>query len=66
MGTKIPRKNAGLLPKFNDDEFNASIRSSKFHNKLKQPYIVPEHKIIANYLKNHSIVFKSYRINLTI
>ena len=46
MGTKIPRKNAGLLPKFNDDEFNASIRSTKFHNKLKEPYIVPEHKII--------------------
>ena len=64
MGTKIPRKNAGLLPKFNDDEFNASIRPSKFHNKLKEPYIVPEHKIIAK--KNHSIVFKSYRINLTI
>ena len=32
---------------------NASIRSSKFHNELKGPDIVPVHKKKSKYLKKN-------------
>ena len=44
MNTNIIRKNAAFFAKYTRDDINASIRSSKFHNELKEADIVPVHK----------------------
>ena len=44
MNTNIIRKNAAFFAKYMCDDINASIRSSKFHNELKEADIVPVHK----------------------
>ena len=44
MNTNIIRKNAAFPAKYTRDDINASIRSSKFHNELKEADIVPVHK----------------------
>ena len=44
MNTNIIRKNAVFLAKYMCDDINASIRSSNFHNELKEADIVPVHK----------------------
>ena len=44
MNTNIIRKNAAFFAKYTCDDINASIRSSKFHNELKEADIVPVHK----------------------
>ena len=41
MNTK---QNAAFFAKYSCDDINASIRSSKFHNELKEADIVPVHK----------------------
>ena len=43
MNTNI-RKNAAFFAKYTCDDINASKRSSKFHNELKESDIVPVHK----------------------
>ena len=42
--TNILRKNEAFLAKYTCDDINSSIRSSKFHNELKEADIVPVHK----------------------
>ena len=44
MNTNIIRKNAAFFAKYMRDDINASIRSSKFHNELKEADIIPAHK----------------------
>ena len=44
INTNIIRKNAAFFAKYTCDDINASIRSSKFHNELKEADIVPVHK----------------------
>ena len=44
MNTNIIRKNAAFFAKYTCHDINASIRSSKFHNGLKNADIVPVHK----------------------
>ena len=44
MNTNIIRKNAAFFAKYICDDINASIRSSNFHNELKEADIVPVHK----------------------
>ena len=44
MNTNIIRKNAAFSAKYVCDDINASIRSSNFHNELKEADIVPVHK----------------------
>ena len=39
-----------MRPK-NCENINASIRSSKLHNEVKEADIIPVHKKILNYLK---------------
>ena len=43
MNTNILRKNA-FFAKYTYDDINSYIRSSKFHNELKEGNIVPVHK----------------------
>ena len=44
MNTKIIRRNAAFFAKYTCTDINASIRSPKFHNELKEADIVPVHK----------------------
>ena len=44
MNTNIIRKNAAFFAKYICNDINASIRSSNFHNELKEADIVPVHK----------------------
>ena len=44
MSTKVLKQNAAFFEKYSCDDINASIRSSKFHNELKEADIVPVHK----------------------
>ena len=44
MNTNIIRKNAAFSAKYVCDDINASIRSSNFHNELKEADIVLVHK----------------------
>ena len=44
MNPPIIRKNAAFFAKYKCDDINASIRSSKFHNELKEADIIPVHK----------------------
>ena len=44
MSTKVLKQNAAFFAKYSCDDINASIRSSKFHNELKEADIVPVHK----------------------
>ena len=37
-------KNVTFFAKYKCDDINTSIRSSKFHNELKETDIVPVHK----------------------
>ena len=53
--TNILRKNAAFLAKYTCDDINSSIRSSKFHNELKEADIVLVHK------KNSKLSKENYR-----
>ena len=44
MNTNIIRKNAVFIAKYTCDDINGSIRSSNFHNELKEADVVPVHK----------------------
>ena len=44
MNTNIIRKNAAFFAKYTCDDINASMRSSKFHNELKERDIATLHK----------------------
>ena len=44
-------KNAAYFAKYICDDINTLIRSSKFHNELKEADIVPVHKKSQNFLK---------------
>ena len=44
MNTKVLKQNAAFFAKYSCDDINPSIRSSKFHNELKEADVVPVHK----------------------
>ena len=44
MNTNIIRKNAAFFAKYTCDDINASMRSPKFHNELKERDIATLHK----------------------
>ena len=44
MNSNIIRKNAAFFAKYTCEDIDASIRSSKFHNELKEVDIVPVNK----------------------
>ena len=58
MNTNI-RKNAAFFAKYICDDINASIRSSNFHNELKEAGIVLYIKRSQNYLKKIIDLLKS-------
>ena len=53
MSTNILKKNAGFFAKYICDDINTLIRSSNFHNELKEADIVPVH--IENYRPKRSL-----------
>ena len=46
MSTNILKKIAAFFAKYIYDGINTSIRSSKFHNELKETDIVPVHNFL--------------------
>ena len=55
MNINIIRKNSAFFAEYTRDDINTSIRSSKFHNELKEAHIVPVHK------KNSKLSKENYR-----
>ena len=55
MNTPIIRQNAAFFAKYACDDINASIRSSKFRNELKEADIIPVHK------KKSRLFYVNYR-----
>ena len=51
MSTNILLKNATFFAKYICDDVNILIRSSKFHNELKEANIVPVHKMKSKFSK---------------
>ena len=51
MSINILKKNAAFFVKYICDDINTLIRSSKFHNQLKEADIVPVHKKSQNFVK---------------
>ena len=51
MSKNILKKNAAFFAKYICDDINTSIRSSKFHNELKEAYIVLVHERSLNFPK---------------
>ena len=49
--TNLLKKNVDLFEKYTCDYINGSIRSSKFHNELKQAGIVPAYKKSQGFVK---------------
>ena len=53
MSTNILKKIAAFFAKYIYDGINTSIRSSKFHNELKETDIVPVHKKKSKFSKEN-------------
>ena len=53
MSTNILKKNAAFFAKYICDDINTLIRSSKFHNELKEADIVPVHKKKSKFSKEN-------------
>ena len=53
MSTNILLKNAAFFAKYICDDINTLIRSSKFHNELKEADIVPVHKKKSKFSKEN-------------
>ena len=51
--TNIHKKNCAFFAKYICDDINTSIRSSKFHNELKEADIVPAHKKKSKFSKEN-------------
>ena len=62
MNTNIIRKNAAFFAKYTCDDINISIRSSKFHNELKEADIVTVHKKKAKLSKEKRFMKDAYMI----